>query len=82
MRDSKAVPQKGKPVPRGEWLSMEKAAKKSGMSKEWLYKRMREGTLPFAWSRPCPGKRNIDSANIEDWLRLIEIPAGTKPGDI
>jgi predicted DNA-binding transcriptional regulator AlpA len=67
---------------RGKLLKMEEAAEKTGMSVEWIYKHMRKGTLPFAWFMPCPGKRLVDSADIEDWQRLIKVPAGAMPGDI
>jgi len=76
-----AVPQEDKPV-RGCLLNMEEAAEKIGMSKEWIYKRMRTGTLPFPWFMPCPGKRLIDSADLEDWQRVTKIPAGVAPGNI
>jgi predicted DNA-binding transcriptional regulator AlpA len=81
MRGSKAEPQEEKPV-RGNLLTMEEAAGKIGMSKEWIYKRMQKGLLPFPWFMPCPGKRLIDSADIEDWQRITKIPAGSMPGDI
>jgi hypothetical protein len=29
-----------------------------------------------------PGKRFMDSADIDEWLRLMKIPAGRMPGDI
>jgi|TergutMp193P3_1026864.scaffolds.fasta_scaffold409929_1 predicted DNA-binding transcriptional regulator AlpA len=79
MRGSSAVSQK---KPRGEWLDMKRAAKKSGMSKEWIYKRMKSGTLPFNWHLKSSGKRVIDSADIDDWHSITEIPAGTTPGNI
>jgi hypothetical protein len=78
---SKAIPQEIKPV-RGKLLTMAQAAEKTGMSKEWLYKRMQTGTLPFPWFMPCPGKRLIDSADLEDWQRVTKIPAGVAPGNI
>ena len=81
MRESKAVPQTEKPV-RGELLTIKEAAAKTRMSKEWLYKHMQKGTLPFPWFLPSPGKRLIDSADIEDWQKSIKIPAGTAPGNI
>ncbi|MDR2942893.1 MAG: hypothetical protein LBV17_09910 [Treponema sp.] len=63
MRGSKAVPQEDKPV-RGCLLSMEEAAEKIGMSKEWIYKRMQTGTLPFPWFMPYP-------ASLTDYLIAI-----------
>jgi predicted DNA-binding transcriptional regulator AlpA len=70
-----------KPV-RGRLLSISEAAEKSGMSAKWLYARMETGTLPFPWFMPSPGKRLIDSADIEDWQRTIKVPAGATPVEI
>jgi predicted DNA-binding transcriptional regulator AlpA len=75
MRGSKAVPQEEKPV-RGELLTMTEASKKIGLSKKWIYTHMENGTLPFPWFMPSSGKRFIDSADIEDWLRTTKIPVG------
>jgi hypothetical protein len=71
------VPRPEAPV-RGKLISLEDAADKLGMSKQWLYLRMREGSLPFAWFMPSPGKRLIDSADIDDYLRVIKIPVASK----
>jgi predicted DNA-binding transcriptional regulator AlpA len=81
VKGSKAVPQEEKPV-RGELLTMAQAAEKTNMSQKWLYAHMVNGTLPFPWFMPSPGKRFIDSADIEDWQRSIKVPAGKMPGDI
>jgi excisionase family DNA binding protein len=81
MRQSNAVAQAEKPV-RGKLLTMTEAAEKTGMSRKWIYAHMVKGTLPFPWFMPSPGKRLIDSADIEDWLRLIKVPIGKLPGEI
>jgi excisionase family DNA binding protein len=81
MRKSSAVPQEEKPV-RGKLLTMEEAAEAIGMSKEWIYKHMKKGTLPFPYFVPCPGKRLIDSMDIQDWQRITKIPAGATSGNI
>jgi excisionase family DNA binding protein len=81
MRESNAVPQEEKPV-RGELLTISEAAKKIRMSRRWIYENMEKGTLPFPWFMPSPGKRLLDSADLDDWLRLIKIPAGKLPGEI
>ena len=80
MRGSQTVSLE-KPV-RGKLLTMEEAEEKTGMSREWIYKCMRKGTLPFPWFLLCPGKRLIDSADIDDWLRMSKIPVGVKPGNV
>jgi excisionase family DNA binding protein len=81
MKASKAAPQEEKPV-RGELLTMEEAAKKIRMSKEWIYRHMQNGTLPFPWFLMSAGKRLIDSADLEDWQRTRKVPAGVLPGNI
>jgi len=75
------MPQEEKPV-RGKLLTIEEASEKTGLSKEWLYKRMQSGTLPFSWFMPSPGKRLIDSVDIEEWQRKTKIPAGVMPGNV
>jgi excisionase family DNA binding protein len=78
MNKNKAIPQQDKPV-RGILLSAEEAAKKIGMSREWINKHAHEGTLPFPYFSPGPRKRLFDSADIEYWQRITKIPAGKKP---
>jgi len=81
MKPSEAVPRKEKPV-RGELLTLEEAVEKTHMSKVWFYQHMQNGTLPFPWFMPSPGKRLVDSADVEDWQRTIKIPTGTMPGNV
>ena len=78
MRPSRAMPDQEKPV-RGKLLTMEEAEEKIGMSREWMYKHMKKGTLPFPWFLICVGKRLIDSADLEDYLRVCKIPTGSRP---
>ncbi|GHV28114.1 hypothetical protein AGMMS4952_11030 [Spirochaetia bacterium] len=73
--------EKAKPV-RGKLISIKEAAEKIGMSDKWIYAGMEKGTLPFPWFMPSPGKRLIDSADIEDWQKTIKIPAGSMPVEI
>jgi len=82
VRKSEAVPHQSEKPVRGEWLTLTEAAERIRMSPKWLYKHMERGTLPFAWFMPSPGKRFIDSADIEDWQRSIKVPAGKLPGEI
>jgi predicted DNA-binding transcriptional regulator AlpA len=81
MRGSKAVPQDEKPV-RGELISMSEAAKRTGLSKRWIYYHMKLNTLPFPWFKNSIGKRFIDSADIDDYLRRCKILPGNFPGKI
>jgi predicted DNA-binding transcriptional regulator AlpA len=75
MRGGRAIPQKEKPV-RGKLITMAEASKKIRLSKKWIYNRMENGTLPFPWFMPSPGKRLMDSADIDDWLLIKKIPVG------
>jgi excisionase family DNA binding protein len=81
MRKSEAKPQKEKSI-RGELMTVEEVSKKTRLSKEWIYKHMKNGTLPFPWFMPSPGKRLIDSADVEDWQQSTKIPAGVIPGSV
>jgi predicted DNA-binding transcriptional regulator AlpA len=82
MRESKALPNKEKPV-RGVLLSISQASERTHLSKAWIYQHMDNGTLPFPWFLLTVGKRAIDSADIDDWLWLKKIPAAKKkPEDI
>ena len=75
MRQSRAVPHEEKPV-RGKLLTMAEAAEKIHMSQKWIYTRMENGTLPFPWFMPSPGKRFLDSADLDVFLRTIKVPIG------
>ena len=81
MRESKAKPNAEKPV-RGEVMTVKEVSKYTRLSKEWIYNHMKNGTLPFEWFMQGPGKRVIDSADVDDWMRSIKIPVGVKPGSI
>jgi predicted DNA-binding transcriptional regulator AlpA len=81
MRTSRAIAKEEKPV-RGVLLTMDKAAERSGLSKWWFYKHMQDGTLPIPWFQMTAGKRLVDSADIDDLLRMRKIPAGTMPGRV
>jgi len=78
MREGKAVPQEDKPV-RGTLLDTKEAAKKIGMSAEWINKQIQKGKLPFPYHSPGLRKRLFDSADLEDWQRITKNPAGKKP---
>jgi len=80
LRQSNAVPQVLKSV-RGQLLSVDEAVKITRLGKDWYYRHMRNGTLPFKWFLLDAGKRFMDSADISDWLEKKEVPAATKPKD-
>jgi len=80
VRKSIEKPSEEKPV-RGELISIAKAAKRTGLGKDWFYRHMARGTLPFPWFPLTTGKRYMDSADIDDFLRLLKVPAGARPGD-
>jgi excisionase family DNA binding protein len=80
MSESKAGPQI-----RGKLLTVAEAAKKIHKDGQWIYTRIRKGTLPFPYVKDDfsgTGKYLIDSADIEDWQQrpLEKIPAGMKGG--
>ena len=83
MKESKALPSGNEETTvRGKFISIDEAVKKTGLGKDWFYNHMKNGTLPFPWYRLTVGKRLMDSADIEDWLKLCKVPAGSMPGDI
>jgi predicted DNA-binding transcriptional regulator AlpA len=75
MRQSVAAPHKEIPV-RGRLLTMAEASGKIGMSEKWIYNHMVNGTLPFPWFMPSPGKRFLDSSDLDDFLLTVKVPAG------
>jgi len=81
MRQSNAEPQILKSV-RGQLLTVKEVVKITRLSKDWLYRHMKEGTLPFRWFLLDAYTRVMDSADIDDWLEKMKIPAATIPGDI
>ena len=66
---------------RGKWIGVVEAQAVTGMSKDWFYRHMDAGTLPFPWYMKSLGKRAMDSADIVDWLWSIRVPAGSMPED-
>jgi predicted DNA-binding transcriptional regulator AlpA len=81
MRPSNAVPQVLKSV-RGQLLTVDEAVRITRLGKDWFYRHMKNGTLPFPWFTLTTGKRFMDSADIDNWLRLMKVPAGKMPGNI
>ena len=79
MRENKAVPQKEKPV-RGELVTVDEASRYIHLSKTNIYACTKNGSLPFF--RPPRGKILFDTADLDDWLRMSKISAGTVPGYI
>jgi excisionase family DNA binding protein len=77
MRESKA--QQDKPV-RGKLLTMAEAAEYIHIGLTTLYACVRNGAIPFF--RPPRGKILLDTADLDDWLRVSKVPAGTVPGNI
>ena len=81
MRESKAQPHQEKAI-RGELISISEAVEKYRLGKDWFYRHMENSTLPFPWYMLSVGKRYMDTADIEDWIRQRKIPAGSGPGDM
>jgi excisionase family DNA binding protein len=76
---SKAVPQQENLV-RGQLLSVKEATEYIRLGKTTLYDCVHSGAIPFF--RPPRGKILLDSADLDDWLRISKVPAGTAPGNI
>jgi len=82
MNKSKAVPNGGrKNLDRSEVRTIAEASKETGLSRFWFYSRMANGTLPFEWIMPSPGKRFIIAASMYAWWDSSIIPAGKMPGE-
>jgi excisionase family DNA binding protein len=79
MRQSKVVPHEENPV-RGQLLTIDEAAKYIRLGKTSLYDCIHGGNIPFF--RPPRGKILLDSADLDDWLRVSKVSAGTAPGNI
>jgi len=80
MKESKALPS-GNDTDIGNLISIKEASKKIGLGKDWFYNHMRKGTLPFRWYLVSEGKRVVNSGDIKKWLKLLEVPAGSMPGN-
>ena len=79
MRESKAKPSEEKLDVRGELITILEAVDKYPLGKDWYYNRMDAGTLPFPWYMLSPGKRVMDTADIEAWLNKCKVPVGKLP---
>jgi excisionase family DNA binding protein len=78
MRESKAVSQEGNPV-RGKLITVKEAAEYIHMGEATLYECINACAIPFF--RPPKGRILLDSADLDDWLRVSKVPAGTVPGN-
>jgi excisionase family DNA binding protein len=79
VKESNVVPQNGQPV-RGQLVTIDEGAKYIHMCKTTLYECVHSGAIPFY--RPPRGKILLDTADLDDWLRISKVPAGTVPGNI
>jgi excisionase family DNA binding protein len=79
VKESKAVPQQERPV-RGQLLTINEAAQYIHMGLTTFYECVNTGKIPFF--RPPKGKILLDTADLDDWLRMSKVPAGTVPGNI
>jgi excisionase family DNA binding protein len=78
VKESKAVQQE-KPV-RGELITVKEAAEYIHTGMTTFYGCINRGKIPFF--RPPRGKILLDTADLDDYLRLIKVPTGTVPGNI
>jgi len=81
MRASKAKTNTDISTVRGKLISISEAVEKTTLGKDWFYKHMEAGTLPFPWFQLSVGKRVIDTADLDDWLYMLKVPAGKKKGE-
>jgi excisionase family DNA binding protein len=65
----------------GKMLSVSEAAKAIGLSRHWIHNHIDNGTLPFPHREPTVGKFLIDSADIDEWMDSIKVPAGKSLAD-
>jgi excisionase family DNA binding protein len=79
MKESRDVTRQGKPV-RGELITVSEAAKYIHVGLTSLYQCIRRGKISFF--RPEKGKILLDTADLDDWLRVSKVTAGMMPGDI
>jgi excisionase family DNA binding protein len=79
MRESKAASRQEKPV-RGRLVTIDEGAEYIRLGKTTLYDCIHSGKLPFF--RPPRGKLLLDTADLDDWLRVSKVPAGTVPENI
>jgi excisionase family DNA binding protein len=75
----KGSKQEEKPV-RGQLLTIDEASAYIRMGKTTFYECINTGKIPFF--RPPRGKILLDTADLDDWLRISKVPAGTVPGNI
>jgi excisionase family DNA binding protein len=79
VRGSKAAPQEEKPV-RGQLVTINEAAKYIHLGLTTFYECVRSGKIPYF--RPPKGKILLDTADLDDWLRMSKVTAGIVPGDM
>jgi excisionase family DNA binding protein len=79
MKESKTVPQQEKPV-RGQLVTVNEAAKYIHVGLTTMYECVHSGVIPFF--RPPMGRILLDTADLDDWLRISKVPVGTLPGNI
>lgn len=78
---SETIPLEEKPA-RGGFISISEAEERYPLGRDWYYKHMKKGTLPFPWYPLSIGKRYVKISDIEAWLNQREVPAGTVSGNI
>jgi len=67
---------------RGRLISISEAVKLYSIKKDFYYSNMKNGTLPFPWYPLAMGKRFVNTADIEEWIEKVKVPAGKFPGEI
>ena len=63
----------------GRLLEDKEIAEFLRVSERWVNSHMNDGTFPVRWFPIGERNRAVDSADLDDWLRMIIIEAGTLP---
>jgi excisionase family DNA binding protein len=79
MKESRAVQQEERPV-RGELVTVKEATKRIHVGLTTLYSAIHKGEISFF--RAPRGRILIDSSDLDNWLRVSKVSAGTAPGHI
>jgi hypothetical protein len=67
------------PAVRGILLTTKEVGLILRSSTRWVEKNMADGTFPFRWYLFGPRLRMCDSADLNDWIEKMRIPAATVP---
>jgi predicted DNA-binding transcriptional regulator AlpA len=64
---------------RGKLLTVKEVSSFLRVSERWIQAHMVDGSFPLRWYPIGERDRLVDSADLDDWLLKIRVPAGTRP---